>query len=150
MEAMTPPSRFGKDLPMTETTYDTRTETRDGTIERDESSRLISSTKVEGTPVFATDGERLGHIDHLMIGKFDGRVAFSVMSFGGFLGLGESYHPIPWESLDYDTERGGYVVNFDKSRLKDAPYYEGGNPPAYGPNYDNSIYSFYGAVPPVV
>jgi hypothetical protein len=134
---------------MTETTYDTRTETRDGTIERDESSRLISSTKVEGTPVFATDGERLGHIDHLMIGKFDGRVAFSVMSFGGFLGLGESYHPIPWESLDYDTERGGYVVNFDKSRLKDAPYYEG-NPPAYGPNYDNSIYSFYGAVPPVV
>jgi hypothetical protein len=130
-------------------TFDT-TERPTETIDRDESSNLISSAKVDGTPVYATDGERIGHIDHLMIGKYDGKVAFSVMSFGGFLGLGESYHPIPWEALDYDTERGGYVVNIDKSRLQEAPYYEAGSPPAYGPSYDNSIYSFYGAVPPVV
>jgi hypothetical protein len=134
---------------MNETTFDTMPG-RQGEIERDESSDLISSAKVEGTPVFATDGERIGHIDHLMIGKFDGRVAFSVMSFGGFLGLGESFHPIPWESLDYDTERGGYVVNIDKAKLKDAPYYSRASAPAYDRAYGSSIYSFYGAVPPVV
>lgn len=135
---------------MTDTTYDIA-ERESDQLDRDESSNLISSAKVEGTPVFATDGERIGHIDHLMIGKLDGRVAFSVMSFGGFLGLGESFHPIPWEALDYDTERGGYVVNIEKSRLKDAPYYDrAGAAPDYNRAYGTSIYGFYGAVPPVV
>jgi hypothetical protein len=134
---------------MTTTTFE-RTERPAETLERDESSDLISSAKVEGTAVYSTDGEKLGHIDHVMIGKRDGRVAFSVMSFGGFLGMGESFHPVPWDSLDYDTDRGGYVVNIDKSRLKDAPYYERDAVPSYDRGYSTSIYSFYGAVPPVV
>ncbi len=135
---------------MNQTTFDATTERPAETVERDESSDLISSAKVEGTAVYSTDGDKLGHIDHVMIGKRDGRVAFSVMSFGGFLGMGESYHPVPWDSLDYDTERGGYVVNIDKSRLRDAPYYERDAAPIYDRAYSGSIYSFYGAVPPVV
>lgn len=113
-------------------------------LERDETNNLISSDKVEGTPVYAPDGERVGHIDHLMIGKRSGRVEYAVMSFGGFLGIGESYHPLPWDALEYDTGQEGYVVAIDKDRLRDAPYYGQGAAPAYDRDYGQSIYSYYG------
>ena len=57
----------------------------------DETDRLISSDKVEGTPVYNPKGERLGKVHHLMIDKYTGQVAYAVMSFGGFLGIGEKY-----------------------------------------------------------
>ena len=66
------------------------------------------------------------------------------MSFGGFLGMGESYHPLPWDALDYDTDRGGYVVNIDKDRLKDAPSYARDKQPAYDRDYGQTVYSYYG------
>lgn len=113
-------------------------------LERDETSNLISSDKVDGTAVYATDGEKLGHIDHLMIGKRSGRVEYAIMSFGGFLGIGESYHPVPWEALDYDTAKGGYVASIDKERLKIAPHYEGSNSPAYDRTYGQTVYGYYG------
>jgi hypothetical protein len=49
--------------------------------------------------------------------KYSGQVAYSVMSFGGFLGIGESYHPLPWRMLYYDSRQGGYVVDLDRRRL---------------------------------
>ena len=94
--------------------------------------------------MFSTDGDHLGHIDHVMIGKLSGRVEYSVMSFGGFLGINESYFPIPWESLDYDTERGGYVVNIDKDRLKEAPNYGREAAPDYTERFGHEVYGFYG------
>lgn len=115
-------------------------------LEHDETTNLISSDKVDGTAVYATDGEKIGHVDHLMIGKRNGRVEYAVMSFGGFLGLGESYHPLPWDALDYDTEKGGYVVSIDKSKLKEAPYYMPGGIPAYDRNYGTHVHGFYGMV----
>ena len=45
------------------------------------------------------------------------------MSFGGFLGIGESYHPLPWRTLTYDTRKGGYIVDIDSTRLETAPRY---------------------------
>lgn len=107
-------------------------------------SALISSDKVDGTAVYSTDGERLGHIDHLMIGKRSGKVKYAVMSFGGFLGLGESYHPIPWDALEYDTAKDGYVVGIDKEKLRDAPYYTAKVPPAFDAAFGNSLYRYYG------
>jgi len=115
-------------------------------LDRDETTNLISSDKVEGTAVYATDGEKIGHVDHLMIGKRNGRVEYAVMSFGGFLGLGESYHPLPWETLDYDTEKGGYVVNIDKSKLEKAPYYTKDTMPIYDQPYASRIYGYYGVI----
>jgi hypothetical protein len=56
-----------------------------------------------------------------MVGKRSGRVAYAVMSFGGWLGMGESYHPLPWNTLTYDTDLGGYVVGLTKDRLRSAP-----------------------------
>ena len=68
-------------------------------------------------------GEHLGSIHHLMIDKFTGHVEYAVMSFGGFLGMGESYHPLPWKSLTYSTNLGGYCVDLDRTRLEGSPHY---------------------------
>ncbi|HTN13221.1 MAG TPA: PRC-barrel domain-containing protein [Sphingomonadaceae bacterium] len=113
-------------------------------VERDETTDLISSDRVDGTAVYSTDGEKLGHIAHLMIGKRSGKVNYAVMSFGGFLGLGESYHPIPWDALDYDTGKDGYVVNIDKEKLHDAPYYTRDAVPVFDANFGNGLYRYYG------
>jgi hypothetical protein len=87
----------------------------------DETDRLISSEKADGTAVYDRRGERLGTVHHLMIDKYTGQVVYAVMSFGGFLGIGESYHPLPWKALTYDTRLGGYVVDVDRNRLERAP-----------------------------
>src|SRR5690348_13077771 len=96
---------------------------RAGHLEADETHRMISSEKVDGTSVYNRNGDSLGTVHHLMIDKYTGQVAYAVMSFGGFLGMGESYHPLPWKSLTYDTRLGGYVVDMDRNRLEGAPSY---------------------------
>ena len=88
-----------------------------------ETSRLIAADKVEGTSVYNTSGDKLGAIDNVMIDKQTGKVAYAMMSFGGFLGLGEKYHPLPWSMLKFDTSKGGYLVNLDKRTLEGAPMY---------------------------
>jgi len=84
---------------------------------------LVSSRRVEGTAVYNPKGERLGAIEQVMIDKLTGQVAYAVMSFGGFLGIGEKYHPLPWAVLDYDPAKGGYVIDLDKKTLEGAPQY---------------------------
>ena len=93
------------------------------TGQADETDCLISSEKVDGTAVYNRNGDRLGTVDHLMIDKFTGQVEYAVMSFGGFLGMGESYNPVPWRSLTYDVNLGGYVIDTDRGRLESAPRY---------------------------
>lgn len=87
------------------------------------SGSIIAADKVEGTNVYNRAGEKLGTVDHVMIDKIGGKVCYAIMSFGGFLGLGESYHPLPWQKLDYDKSKGGFVVDLDKRKLESAPYY---------------------------
>jgi hypothetical protein len=84
---------------------------------------LISSELIRGTKVLNRQGEHLGTIINVMIDKYTGQVAYSVMSFGGFLGIGEKYHPLPWHMLNYDQAMGGYVIELDKERLAAAPAY---------------------------
>lgn len=115
-------------------------------LERDDTTNLIASTKVTGTKVFSTDGDELGQIEHMMIGKRSGRVEYTVMSFGGFLGMNEKYFPIPWDALDYDTKRDGFVVNIDKDRLKDAPSITKDETPTFDERFGRSVYGFYGAI----
>lgn len=120
--------------------YDTDTTV----IERDETNNLIASDKVEGTSVYNLQGEKLGSVHHFMVGKRSGKVSYAVMSFGGFLGIGESYHPLPWEALTYDTGLNGYVVDIDKERLTGAPSYAQGNDPPYDRAYGTQVYGYYG------
>jgi hypothetical protein len=64
-----------------------------------------------------------------MIDKFNWYVEYAIMSFGGFLGMGESYHPLPWRALTYDTNLGGYCVDLDRPRLERAPHYTSSSQP---------------------
>jgi hypothetical protein len=113
------------------------------TIARDETSDLISSAKVEGTAVYDRDGSRLGIIEDFMVGKLDGKVRYAVLSFGGLFGMGERYHPLPWDALTYDTDKGGYVVNIPKERLEAGPSYQKGEEPTFDPDYGRTISDYY-------
>lgn len=119
-------------------------DTVDRTVARSETTDLIASDKVEGTNVYNRDGEKLGSVKNFMVGKRSGRVDYAVMSFGGLFGMGERYYPLPWDTLDYDTDRGGYVVDIDKQRLEGAPYYEPGKEPIYDRVYGERVYGYYG------
>jgi hypothetical protein len=110
----------------------------------DETDRLIASDKVEGTAVFNRNAERLGEVYNFMVDKYTGQVAYAVMSFGGFLGIGERYYPLPWKKLTYNTQVGGFVVDVERSELERAPNYGREENPWKGVNYGREIYSFYG------
>jgi sporulation protein YlmC with PRC-barrel domain len=82
---------------------------------------LIESDRVEGTTVYDPKGDKIGSIKRLMIEKISGKVTYAVMSFGGFLGIGEEEHTIPWNKLDYDTSLGGYRTDITEEQLRGAP-----------------------------
>jgi hypothetical protein len=113
-------------------------------LERRETFDLISADKVEGTAVYNRAGEKLGTVDNIMIDKISGRVAYAVMSFGGFLGIGESYHPLPWRVLEYDTGMGGYVVDLDKDRLRGAPSFSRDENPDWNREWGTRVDDYYG------
>src|SRR5215203_7366749 len=97
------------------------TMTGSSTVERRETGSLIGSDKVDGTAVYGADEQRIGRIERVMIDKISGKVAYAVMSFGGFLGIGEDYYPLPWALLSYNTRLDGYEVNISEQQLKGAP-----------------------------
>src|SRR6476469_3686954 len=81
-----------------------------GSVFSHETDELIAPNKVEGTAVYNRQGERVGTLHHFMVGKRSGQVAYAIMSFGGFMGLGEKHYPLPWNELTYDKTKGGYVI----------------------------------------
>jgi hypothetical protein len=101
--------------------------------------RLIASNRVEGTTVYGRDGHKLGSVHSFMVDKLSGQVAFAVLSFGGFLGLGQRYHPLPWQALSYDVEKEGYVVNVDKTLLEGSPSYRPDDAPEFDDSYGERI-----------
>ena len=118
--------------------------------------KLILASRVEHTPVFNEAGERIGHIDDLSIERREGHVVYAIMSFGGFLGIGKRFHPLPWSMLTYDPVQGGYVVPLDRTALENAPHYDsqelrslgGPNQEAFGTRL-GEYYASYGYVPPI-
>ena len=119
-------------------------DTDSNTIARDETHDLISSDKVEGTAVYNRQGEKLGTVTSFMVGKRNGRVQYAVLSFGGLFGMGEKFYPLPWDTLTYDTYKGGYMVDIDKDRIEGAPSYDRGNEPTYDRAYGERVYGHYG------
>jgi hypothetical protein len=91
---------------------------------------LIESDRVEDTAVYGPREDKIGTIKRLMIEKMSGRVAYAVMSFGGFLGMGEEYHAVPWQKLTYDPRLGGYRTDITEDQLRGAPAF------ARDQNYD--------------
>jgi hypothetical protein len=104
----------------------------EGTMEADvqvkdytQKHSLIASDRVEGTPVRRPNGDKVGTIQRLMIDKLSGNVAYAVLSFGGFIGLGQKHLPIPWARLKYDLGNGAYQLDLSDEELSQAPAYEG-------------------------
>jgi len=110
----------------------------------DETSRLIASNKVEGTAVYGRDGYRLGSIYNFMVDKRAGRVEYAVMTYGGFLGMGTRYYPLPWDILSYDTRLGGYRVEMTERDLERAPSFDRSNEPSFDRRYGERVRGWYG------
>jgi len=92
-------------------------------LETKETHSLIGSDKVDGTAVYRSNGDKVGKIRRVMIGKQSGKVGYAVMSFGGFMGIGEEFYPLPWSLLTYNPRLEGYEVNISEAQLKGAPKY---------------------------
>lgn len=115
--------------------------------EFDHSHELISSTRVEGTPIVNERGEKLGTLHSLMIHKKTGQVVYAILSFGGFLGIGSRVHPIPWEKLSYDLGMHVYRVSLTREQLQNAPtlHLDQADRPS-DRSSDERLYDYYGAV----
>jgi sporulation protein YlmC with PRC-barrel domain len=116
----------------------------------DPSGRLIAASMVNGTTVYNRAGEKLGSIYDVMLEKASGKADYAIMSFGGFLGIGDRYHPLPWQALTYDEMQGGYVIDIDRDRLEGAPSYSPDEASLWeDPTYGRRINDYYG-VPPLI
>ncbi len=112
----------------------------------DTTGRLIAASKVNGTNVYNPAGDKLGSVYDVLIDKVSGKAEYAVMSFGGFLGIGDKYHPLPWNILKYDENQGGYVVDIDRTRLQGAPSYDATDPLAWGDaTWGRRVDDYYGA-----
>ena len=118
------------------------------TLDRRETANLIGSDKVQGTPVYRSNGERVGTIERVMIDKLSGKVAYAVMSFGGFMGIGEDYYPLPWSLLAYNERLDGYEVNVSEQQLKGAPKYSKHDTWDWSDRArDRKVYAYYDVTP---
>ena len=81
----------------------------------------IRAKRVIGTNVKDTSGKKIGEIEDVVLDKQSNSILFAVVGFGGFLGVAEKFHPIPWSSLDYNESESSYVVSYTKEQLTAAP-----------------------------
>lgn len=105
---------------------------------------MIASDRVEGTSVYDPGGERLGSIARFMVDKVSGQVEYAELAFGGILGIGNRYYPLPWQALSYDTDKGGYIVNVTREQIEGAPNFEGEQRPDYDRTYAEQLYGYWG------
>jgi sporulation protein YlmC with PRC-barrel domain len=106
----------------------------------------IRAKKVIGTAVKDTSGTTIGKVEDIVLDKLSNNIMFAIVGFGGFLGMGEKFHPLPWSTLDYDEDEGGYVVNISKEQLQAAPAYSMEElTQADGMQFRERIYDYYGA-----
>ena len=109
---------------------------------------LIASDRVEGTVVRRLSGEKIGTIQRVMIDKISGKVAYAVLSFGGFLGIGEKHVPIPWERLKYDTASEAYHISISDAELATAPSYAADKEFDWGDrSEERRLHDYYGTRP---
>lgn len=119
--------------------------TRDANVK--ETHDLIASDKVEGTKVFDPTGERIGTIERILVEKRSGKVSYAVLSFGGFLGMGEDHYPLPWSKLNYDESLGGYRVDLTREQIEGAPHYADEDESYWTPENGRRLHDYYGVAP---
>lgn len=109
------------------------------------SFRLVAATLNHKLIAYARDGSKLGSVQQLIINMFSGKTEYAVMSFGGFLGIGQKYHPVPFEYLRISTDGAGYIVDVDKTLINGSPSYRDDDAPAFDEAYGLRIQSYYSA-----
>lgn len=107
---------------------------------------LLASNKVDGTKITTRDGDALGTVHSFMINKRTGGATYGVLSLGGFLGIGKSFYPLPFELLAYDHVADGYVVTIDRRLLEGGPSWSN-NAPDFNQAYADRVSNYYGVAP---
>ncbi|CAA9542288.1 MAG: hypothetical protein AVDCRST_MAG23-2205 [uncultured Sphingosinicella sp.] len=121
----------------------------DATAASDEARETLQtfmSARVDNVLVYDTDGSKLGSLYSVQIDRPSGRVEYAVLSFGGFLGLGQSFHPVPFRALSVNEKRGGYTVNIGKQMLQGGPSYRPDTAPSWDASYARRISDYYGGM----
>ncbi len=108
---------------------------------------VISASKVQGTDVRNAQGENLGHIEDVVIDKTSGKIAYAVLSFGGFLGMGDKHFALPWSTLTYSIDQEAYLLNIDKETLKRAPGYDDTSSDLSDETWGQAIHDHYKVSP---
>ncbi len=109
------------------------------------SYKLISA-RVDDTSVYDADGRKLGSLHAVHIDRQKGQVEYALLSIGGFLGLGQSYHPVPFRTLRFDEKLDGYVVAITKTLLDGGPSYRPDNAPKWDAAYTRRLTDYYTSV----
>jgi sporulation protein YlmC with PRC-barrel domain len=111
-----------------------------------ETRRTLSASSLSGDKVVDTRGEKIGKIEDIMIDVVDGKVAYAVLSFGGFLGLGDKLFALPWSALEVDEVNKNIVVDVSKEFLENAPGFDKDNWPDFSADeYRQSVDTYYRA-----
>ena len=87
-------------------------------------TKAILASRVKGTAVYNGAGDKIGTVEDIVLDKTSNQIMFAALGFGGFVGVGEKYYPVPWSMLNYDKDKGGYVVPLDKDSIQNAPAYD--------------------------
>ncbi len=110
--------------------------------------KVLSASTIIGDAVRNPAGEDLGSIKELMFDVQHGRIAYAVLSFGGFLGLGDKLFAVPWQALTIDTDNHCLVLNADQERLENAPGFDKDHWPQTGDTqWQSDVHSYYGVEP---
>lgn len=113
--------------------------------------KVLSASTIEGDSVENPEGEDLGKIEEIMIDIDEGMVAYAVLSFGGFLGVGDKFFAVPWDLFTKKSDDHKFILNFDKEALKDAPGFDKDDWPRTDEEshkeYVTKITEFYGSKP---
>ena len=114
-----------------------------------ETYNLVASDMVVGTSVYDPNDQKIGQVERLILEKTSGKVSYAVLSFGGFLGIGEDYYPVPWEMLTYDESVGGFRVNITREQVENenAPRYRAADDYEWTSENGRRVSDYYG-VPP--
>jgi len=108
---------------------------------------VVKATNVINVDVKSPSKENLGKIEDIILDKRGGQVRYAVLSFGGFLGLGDKLFALPWKSIHYSPEDKSFILNVDKEKLKNAPGFDKNNwPNMADPQWEKSILNYYDAV----
>ncbi|KTD52124.1 PRC-barrel domain protein [Legionella quinlivanii] len=112
------------------------------------SRQIVNADNVIGVDVKNREGDSLGKIEALMLDKYQGQVAYVVLSFGGFLGMGDKLFAMPWSIFSYDPAQDCFVISVDKETLKKSPGFDKDHwPDMSNPSWMTAIHKHYGTMP---